>query len=73
MLLGFKLDQFLDVILIERRKLHEPGENRLPGHGVANLFPPHLQGGRQLFDRESNLREAREILRGVCKNRLRAV
>ena len=73
MLLRFKPDQFLDVILVKRRQLHEPGENRLTRHGITDLLLLDLQGGRQLLDRKGDLRKTREILGRIREDTLRTV
>ena len=72
-LLGLKLDQFVNIILLERRQLHEAGKDRLSGHGVADLFLLHLQGSGQLLDGQGDLRETHHLLRGIRKNALRTV
>ena len=73
MLLGLKPDQFVDVVLFQRRQLHEAGKNRLPRHGVADLFLLHLEGGRQLLDRQGDLRKARHLLGRVRQDAMRTV
>ena len=73
MLLGFKLYQLVDIVLIKGRQFHEAGENRLTRHRVADLLLLHLQRRGQLLDRQGNLGKAGHFLRGIREDTLRSI